>query len=94
MRLSRNQRWLTSSLIDCSVYAVVGVRMTVCLYKDDCLAQAQAGKAQISFADHWGGETVPCRVFTRCSQLADRLPGYPCTGSSEQSRPLVVLHWG
>lgn len=61
------------------------------LYKDDCLAQTQAGKAQISFADLWGEETVPCRVFTRYSQMADcRVsPAQACWSSLKS---LAVLH--
>lgn len=58
--------------------AVAGIR-------DGSLAQAQAGKAQISLADLCGEETISYRAFTQCSQMAARLQAHLCTGLLEQA---------
>lgn len=60
------------------LHAVVGLR-------DECLAQAQARKAQISLADLCGEETISCRALTQCSRMAARLQAYLCTGLLEQA---------
>lgn len=66
--------------------AVVGIR-------DECLAQVQAGKAQISLADLCGEETISCRVLTQCSQMAARLQGYLHRLVGAGFHPLWCFMW-